>query len=195
METYKIVVLGTGGVGKSAMTLQLVQNQFVAVYDPTIEDSYKKTIPVDGVELNLDILDTAGQDDFRPLRATHMRTGQGFLVVFALNDMSSFDAVDRIQSDIRSTCEQDDVPIVVCGNKSDLVSDRTVKREDAERFCRDVELTYFETSSKNNVNVTEAFVDLARKMRERNPDRPAAQVPEGRAKTSEGNKEGCCHVA
>jgi small GTP-binding protein len=195
METYKIVVLGSGGVGKSAMTLQLVQNRFVTEYDPTIEDSYKKTIPVDGVELNLDILDTAGQDDFKPLRATHMRTGQGFLVVFALNDMASFDAVDRIQSDIRATSEQDDVPIVVCGNKSDLVSDRTVKREDAERFCRDVGLTYFETSSKNNVNVTEAFVDLARKMRQRNPNRPAPQGGAGGEKSVAEKKDGCCQVA
>jgi GTPase SAR1 family protein len=72
-------------------------------YDPTIEDSYKKTIAVDGSEINLDIQDTARQDDFKPLQTTHMRTGQTFLVVFALNDLSSFDAVDRIQSDIRAT--------------------------------------------------------------------------------------------
>lgn len=195
METYKVIVLGSGGVGKSAITLQLVQNRFVMAYDPTIEDSYKKTITVDGVEINLDILDTAGQDDFKPLRATHMRTGQGFLVVFALNDLPSFDSVDRIQSDIRATCEHDEVPIVVCGNKSDLVSDRTVKKDDAEKFCTECRLTYFETSSKNNVNVTEAFVDLARKMRQRNPNRPAPQGGAGGEKSVAEKKDGCCQVA
>jgi small GTP-binding protein len=195
METYKVIVLGSGGVGKSAITLQLVQNRFVMAYDPTIEDSYKKTITVDGVEINLDILDTAGQDDFKPLRATHMRTGQGFLVVFALNDLPSFDSVDRIQSDIRATCEHDEVPIVVCGNKSDLVSDRTVKKDDAEKFCTECRLTYFETSSKNNVNVTEAFVDLARKMRRQNPNIAKAQDAQQKAAGGAAPGGGCCSVA
>jgi len=54
---YKIVVVGSGGVGKSALTIQLVQNHFIDEYDPTIEDSYRRQVAVDGDICLLDILD------------------------------------------------------------------------------------------------------------------------------------------
>ena len=62
MAEYKFVVLGSGGVGKSALTIQFIQGNFVEKYDPTIEDSYRKQIEVDGKACMLDILDTAGQE-------------------------------------------------------------------------------------------------------------------------------------
>ena len=60
MREYKIVVLGSGGDGKSALTVQFVQGIFVDTYDPTIEDSYRKQVEVDGQQCMLEILDTAG---------------------------------------------------------------------------------------------------------------------------------------
>ncbi|KAM9136291.1 ras-related protein Rap-1A-like isoform 3-T3 [Lepidogalaxias salamandroides] len=60
MREYKLVVLGSGGVGKSALTVQFVQGIFVEKYDPTIEDSYRKQVEVDGQQCMLEILDTAG---------------------------------------------------------------------------------------------------------------------------------------
>lgn len=64
MREYKIVVLGSGGVGKSALTVQFVQGIFVEKYDPTIEDSYRKQVEVDGQQCMLEILDTAGTVSF-----------------------------------------------------------------------------------------------------------------------------------
>lgn len=64
MREYKIVVLGSGGVGKSALTVQFVQGIFVEKYDPTIEDSYRKQVEVDGQQCMLEILDTAGTVKF-----------------------------------------------------------------------------------------------------------------------------------
>lgn len=61
MTEYKLVVVGAGGVGKSALTIQLIQNHFVDEYDPTIEDSYRKQVVIDGETCLLDILDTAGK--------------------------------------------------------------------------------------------------------------------------------------
>ncbi|PIK50414.1 putative ras-related protein [Apostichopus japonicus] len=60
MKEYKLVVLGSGGVGKSALTVQFVQGIFVEKYDPTIEDSYRKQVEVEGQQCMLEILDTAG---------------------------------------------------------------------------------------------------------------------------------------
>jgi len=67
MREYKIVVLGSGGVGKSALTVQFVQEIFVEKYDPTIEDSYRKQVEVDGQQCMLEILDTAGTVSIFPL--------------------------------------------------------------------------------------------------------------------------------
>ncbi|XP_028841126.1 ras-related protein R-Ras isoform X2 [Denticeps clupeoides] len=85
-ERYKLVVVGGGGVGKSALTIQFIQSYFVSDYDPTIEDSYTKICNVDGKETRLDILDTAGQEEFGAMREQYMRSGEGFLLVFALNN-------------------------------------------------------------------------------------------------------------
>ena len=200
METYKVVVLGSGGVGKSALTIQLVQRRYVAAYDPTIEDSYKKMIAVDGQDVSLDILDTAGQDDFAAIRSTYIRSGQGFLVVFAVNDPSSFDAIDHFVQDIRAASDKEDIPIVVCGNKCDL-QQRDIKKEDAEKFCQELNVKYFETSAKNNVNVTEAFVEVTRMMRRQNPAAPQQKTSQTVEKDhkkdgkSNKNKDGsCCEV-
>ena len=61
---HKLVVLGGGGVGKSALTIRLVTDNFLEEYDPTIEDSYRKQVKIDGEAALLDILDTAGQEEF-----------------------------------------------------------------------------------------------------------------------------------
>lgn len=65
LREYKLVVVGGGGVGKSALTIQFVQSHFVDEYDPTIEDSYRKQFVVDEEVALLDVLDTAGQEEYR----------------------------------------------------------------------------------------------------------------------------------
>uniref|UniRef100_A0AAQ4QDH5 HRas proto-onco, GTPase n=1 Tax=Gasterosteus aculeatus aculeatus TaxID=481459 RepID=A0AAQ4QDH5_GASAC len=95
MTEYKLVVVGAGGVGKSALTIQLIQNHFVDEYDPTIEDSYRKQVVIDGETCLLDILDTAGQEEYSAMRDQYMRTGEGFLCVFAINNTKSFQDIHQ----------------------------------------------------------------------------------------------------
>ncbi|GFS31787.1 ras-related protein R-Ras2 [Trichonephila inaurata madagascariensis] len=85
-QTYKLVVVGGGGVGKSALTIRFIQSYFVVDYDPTIEDSYTKQCVIDGQVARLDILDTAGQEEFSAMREQYMRSGEGFLLVFSVTD-------------------------------------------------------------------------------------------------------------
>uniref|UniRef100_A0A9J8DKN6 Small monomeric GTPase n=1 Tax=Cyprinus carpio carpio TaxID=630221 RepID=A0A9J8DKN6_CYPCA len=98
MTEYKLVVVGAGGVGKSALTIQLIQNHFVDEYDPTIEDSYRKQVVIDGETCLLDILDTAGQEEYSAMRDQYMRTGEGFLCVFAINNTKSFEDIHQYRT-------------------------------------------------------------------------------------------------
>ncbi|TSO77775.1 GTPase NRas [Bagarius yarrelli] len=146
MTEYKLVVVGAGGVGKSALTIQLIQNHFVDEYDPTIEDSYRKQVVIDGETCLLDILDTAGQEEYSAMRDQYMRTGEGFLCVFAINNTKSFADVHLYREQIKRVKDSDDVPMVLVGNKCDLP--RTVDTKQAQELARSYGIEFVETSAK-----------------------------------------------
>ncbi|PSN72165.1 ras-domain-containing protein [Corynespora cassiicola Philippines] len=162
---YHIVVLGSGGVGKSCLTAQFVQNVWIESYDPTIEDSYRKAIEVDGRHVILEILDTAGTEQFTAMRELYMKTGQGFLLVFSITSMSSLYELTELREQIRRIKEDDNVPMVLVGNKSDLEEDRSVPRPRAFKISQDWgNVPYYETSARRRANVDEVFVDLCRQI-------------------------------
>ncbi|KAI3359996.1 hypothetical protein L3Q82_014328 [Scortum barcoo] len=169
MTEYKLVVVGAGGVGKSALTIQLIQNHFVDEYDPTIEccvfqDSYRKQVVIDGETCLLDILDTAGQEEYSAMRDQYMRTGEGFLCVFAINNTKSFEDVHLYREQINRVKDSDSVPMVLVGNKSDL-STRTVETRQAQELARSYGVPFVETSAKTRQGVEEAFYSLVREIR------------------------------
>ncbi|XP_068778538.1 GTP-binding protein Rit1 isoform X4 [Struthio camelus] len=92
---YKLVMLGAGGVGKSAMTMQFISHRFPEDHDPTIEDAYKIRIRIDDEPANLDILDTAGQAEFTAMRDQYMRAGEGFIICYSITDRRSFHEVSK----------------------------------------------------------------------------------------------------
>ena len=104
------------------MTIQLIQNHFIDEYDPTIEDSYRKQVTIDDETCLLDILDTAGQEEYSAMRDQYMRTGQGFILVYAITSRSSFDEIVTFKDQILRVKDKDRVPMVLVGNKCDLVS-------------------------------------------------------------------------
>uniref|UniRef100_A0A6I8Q5C6 small monomeric GTPase n=3 Tax=Tetrapoda TaxID=32523 RepID=A0A6I8Q5C6_XENTR len=165
MTEYKLVVVGAGGVGKSALTIQLIQNHFVDEYDPTIEDSYRKQVVIDGETCLLDILDTAGQEEYSAMRDQYMRTGEGFLCVFAINNTKSFEDIHQYREQIKRVKDSDDVPMVLVGNKCDLPA-RTVETRQAQDLARSYGIPYIETSAKTRQGVEDAFYTLVREIRQ-----------------------------
>jgi len=179
---YRFVVVGAGGVGKSAITVRFIQGNFVEKYDPTIEDSYLKHMEVDGVACVLDIMDTAGQENYKALRDSYMKKGQGFILVFSVISNASYEHAKTIHKEILRIKEcQPEVPIVLVGNKCDLNAEREVKPEDASRWAQEVGLGYIEASAKTNANVTEAFEQLVRRTNEYRVKHPEA-LPAAAAK-------------
>ncbi|KAI7105883.1 Ras-like [Hortaea werneckii] len=146
LREYKLVVVGGGGVGKSCLTIQLIQSHFVDEYDPTIEDSYRKQCVIDDEVALLDVLDTAGQEEYSAMREQYMRTGEGFLL------------------------DRDYFPIIVVGNKCDLESEREVSTEEGKELARSFGCKFIETSAKSRINVDNAFYDIVREIRKYNKD-------------------------
>lgn len=127
MREFKVVVLGSGGVGKSALTVQFVSGSFMEKYDPTIEDFYRKEIEVDGAPCVLEILDTAGTEQFASMRDLYIKNGQGFVVAYSITSQQSFQDIRSMREQIlRVKGGSDRIPILLVGNKVDLIHQREV---------------------------------------------------------------------
>jgi len=170
MREYKLVVLGSGGVGKSALTVQFVQGIFVEKYDPTIEDSYRKVVEVDGQQCMLEILDTAGTEQFTAMRDLYMKNGQGFLLVYSITAQSTFNDLQDLREQILRVKDTDDVPMILVGNKCDLEDERVVGKDQGMNLARTFNCAFLETSAKSKINVNEIFYDLVRQINKKNPE-------------------------
>jgi len=165
---YKLVVLGGCGVGKSALTIRLVTDNFLDEYDPTIEDSYRKELVVDDETAMLDILDTAGQEEFSSMQDQWMRDGKGFLLVYNITSRPTFDEVSVLYDKILRTKEAARVPIVLVGNKCDLKDERQVEYTEGAEIAKQWGCAFFEASAKIKLNNEACFFELVRAIRAEN---------------------------
>jgi len=162
---YKLVVVGGGGVGKSALTIQYVSKHFVTEYDPTIEDSYRKQVVIDEMTTVLDILDTAGQEEYKTIQDQWWREGKGFVMVYSITSRSSFEEIQPLREKILRCKDADNIPMVLIGNKVDLDSDRKVTNAEGKELAKLFKCPFLETSAKIPINVDEAFTELVREVR------------------------------
>ncbi|KAK7972865.1 hypothetical protein PG996_007086 [Apiospora saccharicola] len=144
---------------------QFVHNEWIESYDPTIEDSYRTQVNVDQSRpVVLEILDTAGTEQFVAMRDLYMKTGQGFLLVFSITSASSLAELAGLRDEIIRIKDDDKVPIVICGNKADLEDQRSVPRTKGFSISQRWGVPYYESSARTKTNVDEVFVDLCRQM-------------------------------
>jgi len=171
-RTLSLAVMGPGAVGKSAMTLQFVQSLFVADYDPTIEDAYRKTVALEnGETFILDILDTAGQEDYVALRSTWMRQRDGFVLVFSVSDRSTFEALEPFYEQLTVMHEDGIPPLILAANKCDLPN-RAVSEEEGKKLAASWGARYYETSAKTGRNIDVVFTTMARMVRDSSNKKP-----------------------
>lgn len=176
-DVHKIIMVGAGGVGKSALTLQFMYEEFVEDYEPTKADSYRKQVLLDGQQTNVDILDTAGQDEYAAIRDNYFRSGEGFMMVYSCTERSTLQAVDELRDNIYMAKGQKaglKVPMVLVANKNDLESNREVSTDEGVRKAKEMAVPYLETSAKTKYNVDKAFYDLMRDITRHKQEQAAA---------------------
>lgn len=118
---------------------------------------------IDNQIAQLEILDSAGQEEFKPMREQYIRVGEGFLLVFSLNDRHSLEECYKIHRDILRIKDADHVPMLLIGNKSDI---RQIGVDHQARSAAlNMRIPYFETSARTRVNIDEIFVELVRIIR------------------------------
>ncbi|KAI2811166.1 hypothetical protein BLOT_002339 [Blomia tropicalis] len=160
LPLHKIIMVGSGGVGKSALTLQYMYKEFVSDYEPTKADSYRTKVLLENSEATVDILDTAGQEDYAAIRDNYFRSGEGFVCVFSITEYESFAAISDFREQILRVKGDEMIPMILIGNKADLSSARRVKSEEAQMIADQWHIPYIETSAKTYMNVDEAFMRL-----------------------------------
>jgi len=175
-ETMFVSVLGAGGVGKSAITLRFVRDFFVNNWDPTIEDAYRKAVDVDNKLCILDILDTAGQDEFESLRAQWMMDKDGYILVYSMKSRTSFEELTpffKLHKQINeSRSSEKHVPIILVANKKDIVDSdsksRQVSQSEGMEFAAKHGAIYCEASAVTGENVVGIFETFIREVRKIN---------------------------
>ncbi|KAJ3729125.1 small GTPase superfamily [Lentinula guzmanii] len=161
VKRRKIAVLGARSVGEqrppSSSVKQFVEKQFIDSYYPTIERAYVKSIIYKGNEYVLEIFDTAGQDEFSPLKAQYAIGIHGYVLVYSIASSNSFEMVQILHDKIIDYCGVTDIPCVIVGAKSDLHSNRQVQFSELERVAEANNAACVETSAKDDVNVGRVF--------------------------------------
>jgi len=170
-KPFKVIVFGEAGVGKSALSIRYVCQEFSSTYEPTIEDKYQTDIEVDSCPIKVEVIDTAGNDVFRRMRDQYIKNGDGFLLVYSVTDRWSSHSLTAFREQILAVKGRKhkiipEIPMVLVGNKCDLEDERQVSYQDGKKIAASFFCPFFETSAKNDIGVDEVFTNLARQIKE-----------------------------
>jgi len=161
--TFKIIIFGDAGCGKTTLTQRFLTNLFVSDSKMTIGVDFEvKSLEVDKQKVKLQIWDFGGEERFRFLLPTYVRGARGGLFLFDITNYSSIAHIDDWLNVIRKEIRAEDVfPIIVVGSKADLVENREVSAEDGIKIAKSRNVDGFiETSSKTGENVEKTFEAL-----------------------------------
>lgn len=161
----KIAVMGYKSVGKSSIVIQFVNKQFVEAYDPTIENTFSANIKVKNQSFELEIIDTAGQDEYSLFPDSYALDIHGYVLVYSITSSKSFEIVKVIYEKMSDMLIK--VPIILIGNKTDLHMDREVTNEQGKRLAASWGAGFMEVCAKQHSEVALAFKGLLTSIEEK----------------------------
>merc|ERR1711994_608417 len=138
----KIAIMGYRSVGKSSLAIQFVQGQFVDYYEPTIENTFNKTVTMKGSQYELLLVDTAGQDEYTIFPAEYSVDVNGYVLVYSIDSPHSFEVCKNIHEKLMDLVGLYKVPITLVGNKTDLHVDRRVTQEQGKSLAQEMKAVF-----------------------------------------------------
>jgi len=197
---FKLVLIGDSGVGKSCLLLRFADDNFTDSYISTIGVDFRfRTVTIDKKTVKLQIWDTAGQERFRTITSAYYRGADGIIMVYDVTSQESFDHVEEWLSEVDRYANENTAKLLV-GNKADLIEEKQVSEETAQRFADKLGISFLETSAKTATNVDAAFLTMGKELinREKQPGNKDAQKPGGdknvklKVVKTPGKQKGCC---
>ncbi|XP_072299393.1 ras-related protein Rab-26-like [Eucyclogobius newberryi] len=165
---FKVMLVGDSGVGKTCHLVRFKDGAFLAgSFISTVGIDFRnKVMDIDGVKVKLQIWDTAGQERFRSVTHAYYRDAHALLLLYDVTNQASFDNIRAWLSEIHEYAQQD-VVLMLLGNKADSTHERVVKREDGERLAKEFGVPFMETSARSGLNVELAFTAVAKELKHR----------------------------
>jgi small GTP-binding protein len=201
--TFKIVALGSSGVGKSSIIQRLVGGTFCEQQNTTCgADFYSYACTAGGQQVKLQIWDTAGQERFRAISKAYFRNAVGAILVFDISDMQSFVELGEWLNELQKLA-MPNAYVLLVANKLDLENRRQVGASEVKAFAETHQLAVIETSACSGVNVESAFTRLTNEVLVRvkngliqlGPGPTVQHDLQVKATTKEENKRNCCYLA
>lgn len=168
-RSFHFLIIGDSGIGKTNLMLRFSDDNFVESQLTTIGIDYRrKTINIDDKEVSLNIWDTAGQERFKSITRSYYKNADGIILCYDITNSESFDHLYDWIMEIDSKKVGKEFEILIVGTKNDLESKRCVSHEKVRKFTETQRIDFIETSSKNMINVNEAFILLTKKLLKKN---------------------------
>ena len=160
MINFKIALCGDGDVGKTSIILRYVKDEFYYDYCPILEDCYIKQISFENQELQVEILDCAGEQDPWCDYYAYVRDAQAIILVYSIDNHLSFQQIESIYQELIRKRDKQRLPCIICGNKSDLEDKRVITVAEGENLAAKLHCKFIETSALSNSNIDELFTIL-----------------------------------
>lgn len=168
---FKLLLIGDSGVGKSSLLLRFADAQYSDSYLATIGVDFKiRTVEVEDHLVKLQVWDTAGQERFRTITSSYYRGAHGFIIVYDVTDVDSFQNVTRWMREIEHYANANmQHCIMLIANKCDLHTKKAVSSAEGREMAERIGAPFLECSAKLDTNVDEAFFVMASTLREMLP--------------------------
>jgi len=159
-DLLKILVIGPGGAGKSSFTHRFTTNTFVDDFDPTMQDLYRKKCIMDNSDVSIEIMDAAWQDEYNVALDWFIRVCDGIILIFDITRELDLRDLDHYKNQVIRGKDSQNIPIVLVGNKCDLINERQICCSFEARQYAGPNIKFFETSAKDDINVYEVFHEI-----------------------------------
>jgi small GTP-binding protein len=161
---FKFIIIGDHEVGKTSIIRRFVEKRYMADYRATIGlNIISHKFEAFGNNINLTLWDIGAQDYFRRYRKTYYNGAQAAFIVFDLTTRKSFENIKNWHNELMGFIENKDMPIVIVGNKSDIIKDRVVNNAEGRNLCKELselnnaKIMYIETSAVTGEHIEDAF--------------------------------------